>query len=78
MLDTSFGSSGIVITDFRGSSDQFNDLAITSMDKIVAVGSADNPSAACGFNTNSTDIAVAVYNADGSLDPTFNPCGSAP
>ncbi|HJQ22513.1 MAG TPA: HYR domain-containing protein [Blastocatellia bacterium] len=78
VLDTSFGSSGIAITDFRGSSDQLLDLAITATDKIVAVGSADNPSAPCGFNTNSTDIAVAVYNADGSPDTTFNPCGSAP
>jgi uncharacterized delta-60 repeat protein len=80
VLDMTFGPgmTGKVITDFNGSTDQMNDLAITSTDKIVAVGSADNPSASCGFNSNSTDIGIAVYTNDGSLDTSFNACGSAP
>jgi uncharacterized delta-60 repeat protein len=78
ILDTTFGSGGFVTTDFNASTDRIFDLAISSTDKIVAVGGANKPGAACGFNSDSFDIAVAVYNADGSLDATFNPCGSSP
>lgn len=59
----SFGTGGIVITDAHpASSDEIRGLALQGDGKIVAGG------------VN----AVARYNADGSLDGSFNPSGSLP
>lgn len=63
-LDPTFGDSGFVITDF-GDDELFFDIAVQTDDKIVAAGFSGN------------DFAVARYNADGSLDPSFDGDGMA-
>ena len=67
-LDTSFGTSGKVTTDFSRGLDQAFAVAIQSDGKIVVAGSAQ---------TSSTeyDFALARYNANGSLDTTFGSRG---
>jgi uncharacterized delta-60 repeat protein len=66
--DASFGSGGKVTTDFGGVLfDAAFGVALQSNGKIVAAGSA--------FSPPSADFALARYNADGSLDPTFGSGG---
>ena len=70
-LDTSFGpgGTGLVTTDFGGSSnDQASALAIRSDGRIVVAGYRSNPI--------SYDFALARYTADGSLDSSFGPGGN--
>lgn len=68
-LDTSFGSGGVVTTDFTGGSDQIEDLAIQRDGRIVAVGFTRNT------RTDSTDVALMRYLEDGRLDPAFGEGG---
>ena len=68
-LDASFGTGGLVTTDFGGT-DAGNAVAIQKNGKIVVAG-ISNIGGDFGF-------AVARYNRDGSLDVTFNPTGSLP
>ena len=63
-LDPSFGSGGKVLTDFGGPSDLALDAALAPNGKIVAAGTSD------------FDFAVARYNRDGSLDPSFGSGGT--
>ncbi len=63
-LDSSFGTNGIVITDFNALGAEAYAIQIQSDGKIVVAGSAE------GTNYN-PDFAVARYNSDGSLDFTF-------
>jgi len=65
-LDAGFGSGGKVTTDF-GDWDGAHAVAIQADGKIVVAGSS-------GFFVH-TDIAMARYNPDGSLDPTFGSGG---
>ncbi|MBK8979513.1 MAG: hypothetical protein IPM29_26735 [Planctomycetes bacterium] len=65
-LDSSFGSGGLVTTDFGFSSDQANAVAIGADGRIVAVGNTSG---------NAGDFALACYNPDGSLDTTFGSTG---
>jgi uncharacterized delta-60 repeat protein len=72
-LDASFGNGGKVLTSFgtggfRGSI--ANDVAIQPGGKIVAAGSTD----VCDFDPS---FAVARYNTDGTLDPTFSGDGKS-
>jgi uncharacterized delta-60 repeat protein len=68
-LDTTFGGTGMVMTSFAvGSSSSIGGLALESDGKLVAVGST-NPSGI------STDLALARYNTDGTLDSTFGTNG---
>jgi len=62
-LDTSFGAAGKVATDFGSTSDQAFALVLQPDGKLVAAGSANG------------DFALARYNADGSLDPSFGTGG---
>jgi len=64
--DLSFSGDGKVTTDFNLLTDQANAVAIQSDGKIVVVGSATltNP----GF----ADFALARYNANGTLDSSFD------
>ena len=62
-LDTSFGSGGIVTTDFGGE-DAAVALAVQADGKIVAAGSAGD------------HIALARYLPDGTLDSTFGSGGT--
>ncbi len=66
-LDATFDGDGKVTTDFGGIIDQANSVAIQQDGKIIAAGYSR-----IGSNT---DFALARYNADGSLDTTFNTDG---
>ncbi len=62
-LDQSFGSGGMVTTDFASLGDRARALAIQSDGRIVAAGWAGV--------SGTTDFALARYNPDGSLDATY-------
>ena len=66
-LDPSFGSGGKVITDINGV-DNLNEIALQPDGKIVAAGSYR-------LTNGVAHIALARYNADGSLDTTFGTGG---
>lgn len=65
-LDTTFNGTGKVVTDFNGTSDRIWGVALQADGKIVAAGETVS---AVFPGTN--DIALARYNADGTLDATF-------
>jgi uncharacterized delta-60 repeat protein len=68
--DSSFGTSGVAVTDFSNHEDHAQAVAIQPSDgKIVAAGYS-------GTNPN-FDFAIARYNTDGTLDSTFNSTGTA-
>ncbi len=63
-LDPTFGQGGMVSTDFLGEEDTARAVAVQTDGKIVAVGVA-------GYHSYHLALAVARYNADGSLDSSF-------
>src|SRR5688572_30609455 len=65
-LDLTFGIGGQVTTDFSGSFDAANALAVQTDGKIVAAGFASS-----GATAQSRDFGLSRYNRDGSLDATF-------
>ena len=70
VLDTSFGTGGIVTTDFGASrNEEAYAVAIQDDGKIVVAGQAGNGS--------NWDFAVVRYTADGELDTTFSTDGKA-
>jgi|HubBroStandDraft_6_1064221.scaffolds.fasta_scaffold13289_4 uncharacterized delta-60 repeat protein len=69
-LDSTFGTGGKVTTDFFGSADQTFGVAIQSDGRIVVCGRAEIPAA-----QDISDLALARYNTDGSLDSTFGSDG---
>jgi uncharacterized delta-60 repeat protein len=83
-VDASFGSGGKVLTDFtpatncsgcEKSKDSIHALAIQADGKIVAVGSSD-AHGNCDDRGHSCDnFALARYDVDGSLDPSFGSGG---
>ena len=74
-LDFSFGAGGRVTTDFAGSRDLAFAVAVRTDGKIVAAGQSF-VSSSSPFAPNS-DFALARYNSDGSLDPSFGTGGKA-
>jgi uncharacterized delta-60 repeat protein len=68
-LDPTFNGTGKVLTDFSSGRDNAYAVAIQSDGKIVAAGAAEDAS------VTSSDFALARYNPDGALDPTFNGTG---
>jgi uncharacterized delta-60 repeat protein len=68
-LDPTFGTDGKVTTDFFGNSDLAYAVAIQQDDHIVAAGRA--------LNGSNYDFALARYNPDGTLDPSFGTGGKA-
>jgi uncharacterized delta-60 repeat protein len=68
-LDTTFDGDGRVTTDIAGSTDQGFAVALQADGKIVAAGVA--------VVSGMEDFALARYNSDGSLDPTFDGDGLA-
>lgn len=69
-IDETFGAGGIVLTDFGASADdEAWALAIQPDGKLVAAGDGSAREEASG------DFALARYNPDGSLDPTFGAGG---
>ena len=67
-LDTDFGAGGIIITTIRSGFiiEYINDLILQPDNKILAVGVS---------HVGDTDVALARYNPDGSLDTTFSTDG---
>lgn len=63
-LDNTFGTAGIVTTDFMGDADLAHSIFIQTDGRIVVAGST--------FNGGNWDYAVARYNVDGNLDNTFS------
>lgn len=66
VLDTTFGTAGIVTSDFGGLADFILSIKLQSTGKIIGAGYT--------FNAN-TDAALARFNSDGSLDTTFGTAG---
>jgi uncharacterized delta-60 repeat protein len=65
-LDKSFGSDGMVITDFYGGLDAANAITLQPDGKIIAAGVGES---------ENCDFALARYNPDGSLDTSFGSDG---
>ncbi|MGQ0591609.1 MAG: hypothetical protein ACT4QB_02890 [Gammaproteobacteria bacterium] len=65
-LDIGFGVGGTLRTFFGGSSEGANALVIQPDGKIVAAGFSD------GGSPGDLDFALARYNPDGRLDPSFS------
>ncbi len=66
-LDTTFNGSGFVTTSITSETEQASDLVIQPDGKIVVVGDARSGS--------NIDFVVVRYNADGTLDSTFDQDG---
>jgi uncharacterized delta-60 repeat protein len=72
-LDKTFGADGLTTTDFAASGpDVIEDLAVRSDGTIVAAGQS---SVEPGGADQSSDVTVALYDSDGSLDPAFGTGG---
>src|SRR6266536_4773993 len=67
-LDTTFGTGGFVLTDFRGSTDNGLGIAVDASGRILVVGQAFSVADGSGF-------AMARCNPDGSLDASFGTGG---
>ena len=67
-LDTSFGTGGLVTTDFGGNNDVANAITIQSDGKIVLAGYSEDASGNDSF-------ALVRYNTSGSLDTSFGTGG---
>ena len=72
-VDTSFGGTGYVLTDFAAY-EQLHAVALQSDGKIVAAGT-DAPYSAAAYSSPSGKAALARYNTDGSLDVSFGSAG---
>jgi uncharacterized delta-60 repeat protein len=66
-LDESFGNGGRVVTDFAGGLESVLGIALRPDGRIVAAGAS--------FLGTTGDFALARYNTDGSLDPSFGAGG---
>lgn len=67
--DTSFDTDGIVTTDIGGKHNIAYSMAIDSSNRIVVAGFV-------GDGNGNNDFALARYNSDGSLDPSFGTNGN--
>jgi uncharacterized delta-60 repeat protein len=68
-LDQSFGTGGIVTTDFAGAGDGAFAIAVQTDGKLVAAGQA--------FINDASNFALARYNSNGTLDAGFGAGGRA-
>ncbi|PYS89242.1 MAG: hypothetical protein DMF62_07780 [Acidobacteria bacterium] len=68
-LDTTLNGTGIVTTPVRFGNDFANSVVIQLDGRIIASGTSDTGT---GF-----DFSAVRYNADGTLDPSFNDTGKA-
>lgn len=71
-LDTGFSGDGKVATDFNGATDNARAVAVDG-NKTLVVGTAQK--GGNGPNKSYTNLALARYNVDGSLDTTFGSGG---
>jgi uncharacterized delta-60 repeat protein len=62
-LDTTFGTNGLVTTNFNNTTDVANAVVVLSNGDILVAGTA--------VSTNSSEFALAEYNPDGSLNTAF-------
>jgi uncharacterized delta-60 repeat protein len=69
-LDRRFGDGGLVTTDFGGGDDFGRAVARQRDGKLVVAGHSFTP------DGSGLDFALARYNPDGSLDPTFGTGGT--
>ena len=69
-LDTSFGDAGKVTTSVGGKNDSAESVAMQSDGKIVVAGNSF-------IDSNNNDFAVVRYNANGTVDKSFNETGKA-
>ena len=70
VLDTTFGTNGIVLTDFENSQqDEIKTVKIHSLSGKIVVGGSSAISSSIGKPV------LARYNSDGSIDSTFNNTG---
>jgi uncharacterized delta-60 repeat protein len=67
-LDSTFGTGGIVTTDFADGETAFS-LVVQADGKLVAAGIASS-------NVEGSMFGLARYNSDGTLDPTFGTGGT--
>jgi hypothetical protein len=67
-LVQTFGTNGVVMTDFAGGNDSANAITATRFGKIIAAGSATIPG-------KGTDFALACYDRNGNLDLDFGQGG---
>ena len=73
-LDPGFGGGAPVVTDFAGDTDRAFGVAVANDHSVIAVGSA---AIATGDpNLRPSEIALARYLVDGSLDSTFDADGT--
>jgi len=63
-LDSSFGTSGLVTTDFSGATDGINSLLLQSDGKLLAAGASGN------------NFALTRYGTSGALDTDFGSLGA--
>jgi uncharacterized delta-60 repeat protein len=68
-LDTTFGTRGIVTTDFASSDDAAAGIVVQADGRIVVAGATNN------YQAGTSGFAVARYKADGSLDSRFGTGG---
>ncbi len=66
-LDATFGTGGIVTTDFAGLDDHGKGMTLQTDGKILVTGVTNNGA--------DYDFALARYNSDGSLDASFGTAG---
>jgi len=71
LLDTTFGTGGVVVIDLGGASASGTNVLVDPVDRIVVVGTVTGP----GGDTT-RDFAVARVNQDGGLDPSFSGDGT--
>lgn len=69
-LDSSFGTSGMVKTDFFSLNDYAYDIKVQTDGKIVVAGQAY-------VSATNSNFALARYNSDGTLDTSFGTGGKA-
>ena len=71
--DATFGAEGIATADFEGTDDIANAVIQQSDGKLVLAGTAWTLD--LNDDEASSDMALARFNADGSLDTTFGNAG---
>jgi uncharacterized delta-60 repeat protein len=67
-LDTSFGTAGIVSTDFAAGNDDAKSVKVLSNGSILVAGTAQN-------SNGDSDFAIAKFTANGVLDTSFGSGG---
>ena len=71
-LDATFAGDGKVLTNFSSNNDSGQGIAVQSDGRILVVGTSSTVNGVSPYNS---DVALARYNADGSLDTTFGGSG---